>query len=67
MNIKISALHENFSDSSVMSIHPEILNEYLNLLVRLKIAANNDKKNDNQVKVRANNLIELIRKEYHLE
>ena len=65
-NIKIYARHERLSDSSIMIIHPDFLNEYLNLLVRLKLSANNDKSNDNQVKVRANNLIELIRKEYQL-
>ncbi|MDB5232466.1 MAG: hypothetical protein JWN76_3271 [Chitinophagaceae bacterium] len=66
-NIKIRYQHLNLSDSATMTIHPGYLNEYLNLLLRLKNSANNDKNFNNAIKARANNLIDLIKKEYHLE
>lgn len=66
-NIKIRDPKLNFGDSATMTIHPEYLNEYLNVLLRLKNAANNDKNSNNGIKARANNLIDLIKKEYHLE
>lgn len=66
-NIKKYVLHINFNDTSTMIIHTNYLNEYLNLLLRLKGAANNNKISNNAIKDRANNLIDLIKKEYHLD
>ena len=57
----------NLNDSSTMAINNTYLNEYLNLLLRLKNSANNDKNNYNIVKSRANNVIALISKQYNIE
>ena len=65
-NIKYT-FHRNQNDSSTMNIHNSYMNEYLNLLVRLKNSANNDRNSNNAIKSRAGNLIDLIRKEYHLQ
>lgn len=54
-------------DSIVVNINPAYLNQYLNHLLTIKTAAWNDKKNYLALRNRGGRLIELIKKEYHLE
>lgn len=53
--------------SQTMKINRIYLNDYLNLLIRLRNASRNDVNFLNATAARARNLMDLIRKEYHLE
>ncbi len=64
--IKYEQKNGDTTATGTVSIHTPFLNEYLNHLLVLKVAANNDKKNDAAVIVKAENLISLIKKGYNL-
>ena len=55
------------ADTSVMHININYLNEYLNHLLELKIAALTDMRNNNFLRSKAINLISLISREYDLK
>lgn len=55
------------ADFSIIAMNPLYLNEYLNHLLTIKVAAITDKKNYLILQNKAINLIDLIENEYHLE
>jgi hypothetical protein len=57
----------NIGESTMMSVNNSYLNEFLNLLIRLKWTARIDLKNYNTIKSGAAHLIFLIQDKYHLK
>lgn len=53
--------------SQTMNVNRVYLNDYLNLLLRLRGSARNDVNSLNATAARARNLMDLLKKEYHLE
>ncbi|MFX8813163.1 hypothetical protein ABTM61_19750, partial [Acinetobacter baumannii] len=58
---------QDTTNTGTVNIHTSFLNEYLNHLLQLKSSANNDKKNNAAVIVKAGNLMSLIKREYNLK
>jgi len=61
------SLNPTITDTMTIRINPVPLNEYLNLLYRQKINTSQDKRAYQTTEKSAERLIELIKKEYHLE